>query len=133
MKEERKRMWVQTDGKFEQNEIKTSTKKYNIQMFSTRLPGGKAFAAKQKIRELVLNKVLDKRLKERIKLKKFLAKAKNNMNSVRSKKYGLVPKETEARSLANDVFRIKYNIYCLKKIKTDAGRHSIFNDNYEIK
>ena len=106
-------------------------------MFSKGLPGGKAFAAKQKIRELkkilFRNKVLDKRLKEKIKPKKFIAKAKNNMNSVRSKKYGLLPKETEVRSLANDVFRIKYNIYCLKKIKTDAGRHSIFNDNYEIK
>ena len=73
-------------------------------MFSTRL---------KKI--LFKNKVLDKKLKKRIKSKKFITKATNSMNSVRSKKYGLVPKETEARSLANNVFKIKYNFYSLKK------------------
>ena len=44
-------MRLQTDLKFLQNEIKKLNKKYNVDMFSTKLRGGKAFAAKQKIRE----------------------------------------------------------------------------------
>ena len=44
-------MRLQTDLKFLQNEIKKLNKKYNVDMFSTKLRGGKAFAPKQKIRE----------------------------------------------------------------------------------
>ena len=43
---------LQTDQEFQQNEIKKLNQKYNVEMFSTRLRGGKAFAAEQKIREL---------------------------------------------------------------------------------
>ena len=42
---------LQTDLEFRQNEIKNLNKKYNVEMFSTRVRGGKAFAAEQKIRE----------------------------------------------------------------------------------
>ena len=45
------RMRLQTDLEFQQNEIKKLNKKYNVEMFSTRLRDGKAFAAEQKIRE----------------------------------------------------------------------------------
>ena len=44
-------MRLQTDLEFQQNKIKNLNKKYNVEMFSTRVRGGKAFAAKQKIRE----------------------------------------------------------------------------------
>ena len=37
------------DLEFQQNEIKNLNKKYNVEMFSTRVRGGKAFVAKQKI------------------------------------------------------------------------------------
>ena len=47
----KERMRLQTDLEFQQNEIKNLNKKY-VEMFSTRVRGGKAFAAKQKIREL---------------------------------------------------------------------------------
>ena len=40
-------MRVQTNQEFEQTEIKTLNKKCNVQMFNTRVRGGKAFAAKQ--------------------------------------------------------------------------------------
>ena len=43
---------LQTDLEFKQNEIKKLNKKYNIEMFSTRIRSGKAFIAEQKIREL---------------------------------------------------------------------------------
>ena len=45
------RMHLQTDLEFQQDEIKRLNKNYDVEMFSTRLRGGKAFAAEQKIRE----------------------------------------------------------------------------------
>ena len=47
----KEKMRLQTDFEFQQNEIKKLNKKYNVEMFSTRVKGGKAFAAEQKIRE----------------------------------------------------------------------------------
>ena len=44
-------MRLQTDLELLQNEIKKLNKKYNVDMFSTKLRGGKAFATEQKIRE----------------------------------------------------------------------------------
>ena len=44
-------MRLQTNLEFLQNEIKKLNKKYNINMFSTELRRGKAFAAEQKIRQ----------------------------------------------------------------------------------
>ena len=44
-------MRLQADLEFQQNEIKKLNKKYDVEMFNTRLRGGKAFAAEQKIRE----------------------------------------------------------------------------------
>ena len=46
------KMRLQTDQEFQQNEIKILNVKYNVEMFSSRIRGGKAFAAEQKIREL---------------------------------------------------------------------------------
>ena len=46
------KMRLETDQEFQQNEIKKINLKYNVEMFSSRIRGGKAFAAEQKIREL---------------------------------------------------------------------------------
>ena len=45
------KMRLQVDLEFHQNKIKELNKKYNVDMFSTKIRGGKAFAAEQKIRE----------------------------------------------------------------------------------
>ena len=45
------KMRLQTDQEFQQNKIKKLNQKYNVEMLSTKLTGGKAFAAEQKIRE----------------------------------------------------------------------------------
>ena len=42
-------MRLQTDLEFKQNEIKKLNDEFNIEMFHTKLRGGKAFAAEQKI------------------------------------------------------------------------------------
>ena len=44
-------MRLQEDLEFRQNEIKKLSKKYNIEMFSSHVRGGKAYANEQKIRE----------------------------------------------------------------------------------
>ena len=44
-------MRLQTDLGFNQNKIKQLNKKFDVNMFYTKVRGGKAFAAEQKIRE----------------------------------------------------------------------------------
>ena len=48
---QKEKIRLQVDLEFQQNEIKKLNQKYNVEMFSTKIRGGKAFAAKQKIRE----------------------------------------------------------------------------------
>ena len=53
------KMRLQTDLEFQQNEIKKLNEKFTVDMFSTKVRGGKAFAAEQKIR--AFKKLLFKR------------------------------------------------------------------------
>ena len=45
------RMRLQSNLEFQQNEMKRFFKKYNVEMFSSRVRRGKPYAAEQKIRE----------------------------------------------------------------------------------
>ena len=65
-----KRMWLQVDNKFQQVKIKDLNNLNNVDMFTTSVGGGKAFAAEQKIRELKtrIARYLAKRKKLRDKL-----------------------------------------------------------------
>ena len=51
-KRKNKKMRLQTGLEFKQKKIFALNKKYNVDMFSTAVRGGKAFPAKQKLREL---------------------------------------------------------------------------------
>ena len=81
---------LQTDQEFRQNEIKRLNTSNNITMFSTKTRGGKAFAAKQKIRELkkvlLKSKIIEKRSGKRLKLKKQIKKGTSNLNKACSGK-----------------------------------------------
>ena len=44
-------MRLQSNLEFQQNEMKRFLKKYNVEMFSSRVCRGKPYAAEQKIRE----------------------------------------------------------------------------------
>ena len=70
------RMCLQTDKEFDQNKIKKLNKKFDVEMHRTNLRGGKAFVAKQKIRELKKNLQRIKRI-EKIKKKKAETKQFN--------------------------------------------------------
>ena len=58
------RMRLQTDLEFKQNQILKLNNEFNIKMFHTRLGGGKAFAAEQKIREFKTFLLRGKRLEK---------------------------------------------------------------------
>ena len=63
-------MRLQTDLEFQQNDIKRLNKKYDVDIFSTKIRGGKAFAAEQKIREfkklLLKTKYLYKKARKKL-------------------------------------------------------------------
>ena len=99
-------MRLQTDLEFLQNEIKKLNKKYNVDMFSTKLRGGKAFATEQKIREfkklLFKSKRLHKATKTgRLDRRKSIRNAVQNMNNVNSQKDGVPPKKVDKKSFEN--------------------------------
>ena len=79
---QKKKKWqekrLQTDGEFKQWKIYDLNKKFNVDMFTTSLRGGKAFAAEQKIREfkkkLLRSKRIEKYNKKRIKANDLIKK-----------------------------------------------------------
>ena len=86
------KMRLHTDLEFQQNEIKKLNKKYNFEMFSSRVRRGKAYAAEQKIREFEKLLFRSKRLHKATSTKRFdsrklIRKVAENMNSVNSQKY----------------------------------------------
>ena len=89
------RMRLQTDLEFKQNQIKNLNDEFYIEMFHTKVQGGKAFAAEQKIRgfkkKLLRSKRFEKSRKNRIKPNDLIKKAAQNMNETISTKYQLVP------------------------------------------
>ena len=58
------RLRLQTDLEFKQNQIKILNNKFNVEMFHTKVGGGKAFAAEQKIREFKKNLLRSKRFEK---------------------------------------------------------------------
>ena len=91
-------------------------------MFTSSVRGGKAFAAKQKIRELKsrISKLNAQKLK--ISPTKIISSSASNMNSVQSEKYGLNPDEIEKKSLFSERFRTLFNFHRTEKIKLVNSR-----------
>ena len=97
-------------------------------MFSTKLPGGKAFAAEQKIREskklLFKSKRLLKATKTgRLDPRKLIRNAVQNMNNVNSLKYGVPPKTVEKKPLKDVKFREVYDFHRMVRVSRDAKRY----------
>ena len=88
-------MRLQRGQEFKQRKIFELNKKFNVEMNSTNLRGGKAFAAEQKIRELKKPLLRSKRMEnfkgKRIKPNELIKKAMFNLNNTRSTKYGYSP------------------------------------------
>ena len=119
---------MQTDLEFQQNEIKKLNKKYNVEMFSSKIRGGKAFAAEQKIREFKKLLFKSKRLhkitkKTRLNSKKLIKNAVENMNRTNFQKYGYPPETVEKKSLSDDIFREIYDFHRIVRVSKDAARY----------
>ena len=128
---------LQVDLEFQQNKIKELNKKYNVEMFSTKTRGGKAFAAEQKIREfkkiLFRIKKTYKRMKKKLNSTKLIRKTVENMNNTKSIKYDLEPEVIEKRSLTDDNFREKYDFYRLDKVTKALKRYKKYDVNIDLK
>ena len=126
------KMRLQVDLEFQQNKIKKINQKYNVEMFSSKNRGGKAYAAEQKIREfkkiLFRIKKTYKRLKKRLNSTKLIKKAVENMNNTKTK-YEFEPEFIERESLKDENFKERYDFYRLNKVTKDSERYK----RYDIK
>ena len=120
-------MRLQVEQEFQQVKIEDLNDLNNVEMFSTFLRGGKAFAAEQKIRELKtrIAKLFSQKLK--VSPRKIIEMSTANMNIRPSKKYGFSPEEVEKRSLESERFRTVYNIHRLEK----THRFNLSQDSYD--
>ena len=93
-------------------------------MFSTRVRGGKAFAAEQKTREfkklLLKVKTLYKKNKTKIKPNELIKKVTMNMNKTKTAKYQIEPENVEKKSLEDDNCREKFDFYRIDNV----GKHN---------
>ena len=111
-----KKMKLQVDQEFQQVRIvKDLNDLNNVEMFSTSLRGGKAFAAEQKIRELKTRILKLNSQKLNVTPKKITEMLTANMNKQPSKKYGFSPEEVEGRALESEKFRTVYKMRRLVK------------------
>ena len=122
------KMRLQTDLEFRQNKIKKLNKKYNIEMFRSRVRGGKAIATEQKIREFKKFLFQRKRLNKATSTKRFdsrklIREAAENMNSINSQKYGYAPNMVEEKAVENKRFIDIYDFDRLVKVKQHAERY----------
>ena len=134
------KMCLQTDLEFNQNKIKELNKKFDVDMFHTRLHGGKAFTAEQKIRELkkilLRSKRFEKLRKKRIRPNELIRKAVQNMNETISTKYGFAPETIEKRILDQKdgpYFNEIYDFVRLRKVEKNKIRNAKYNQKIDRK
>ena len=131
---ERKRnekMYLQTDLEFKQNAIKNLNKEFNVEMFHTKLRGGKAFAAEQKIREfkklLLKTKRLTKGDGKRLKPLKVIKNVVENLNKTPSAKYEIPPETVEKITLNSEFNREMFDFLRVKKVDNNKFRNEKYN------
>ena len=125
------KMTLQTDLEFKQNEIKKLNNEFNVEMFHSKVRGGKAFAAEQKIREfkklLLKSKRFIKRKGERLRPLQVIKKAVENMNEAISTKYGVSPESVEKNTLDLEDGEFNREMYDFQRIK------KVDNNNYRTR
>ena len=130
MQKRTRRMRLQTDLEFKQNQIKKLNDEFDVKMFHTKVRWGKAFTAEQKIGQfkkiLLRSNRFQKFRKNRIRPNELIKKAAQNMNETISTKYQLAPKTIEKRSLnPNDgkYFQEIYDFMRIKKLENNQMRN----------
>ena len=104
-------MRLLVDNEFQEVKIKDLNDENNVEMFTSSVRGGKAFAAEQKIRELKtrVSKLNAQKLK--FSPAKIVQNSALNMNLMKSVKHGLSPEEIEKQSLAGERFKTVFNMH----------------------
>ena len=127
-------MRLQTDLEFKQNQIKKLNNGFHVDMFHTKVRGGKAFATEQKIGQfkkiLLRSKPFEKNSNKRIRRNDLIKKAAQNMNQTISTKYQLAPETIEKRSLDpsdGKYFQEIYDFMRIKKIENNQMRNNKYN------
>ena len=129
------KMSLQTDLEFKQNAIKKLNQEFNVEMFHSKVRGGKAFAAEQKVRELkkilLKSKRFVKSRGERITPNQLIKKAVENMNETASTKYGVSPESVENKttdsSKDSEFNREMYDFLRVKKVDNKNYRNSKYD------
>ena len=131
-------MRLQTDQEFQQNNIKKLNKVYDVDVYSTKLRGGKAFAAEQKIRELEKVLLRSKRIQKldgkRVKPNELIKKATFNSSNFILPKYGYAPQKIETKSLDEDTgknFQEIYDFHRLWKVKENRLRNEKYAERLD--
>ena len=112
-----KRMRLQVDNEFQQVKIKDLSDENNVEMFTSSVRGEKAFAAKQKTRELKTRIAKLSAEKLKITSTKIIQNSTLNMNNMKSEKYGLSTEEIEKQSLAGEQYKTIFNVHRIEKTK----------------
>ena len=81
-KRNKKTMRLQVDNQFQQVKIKDLNEQNNVEMFTTAVRGGNAFAAEQKIRELKSRIEKLNAIQMKVMPTNFIFSSAENMNSV---------------------------------------------------
>ena len=99
-------------------------------MFSTAVRGGKAFAAEQKLRELIKRnfrlKAMRKTLLKKPNPYEIMKKSVDNANSLPSAKYKQTPNGIEKNLLNSETSQERFNFLRLKKIREENVREEKF-------
>ena len=117
-----KNMRLQGDNEFQQVKIKDLNDRYNVTMFTTSISGGKTFAAEQKIGELKSRiaklKAISHKNKAKIPPTTIIRQSAENMNDVKSERYGMSSNDIENKSLTtSDRFKTLFNKMIKKYIQ----------------
>ena len=125
------KMYLQTDLEFKQNAIKNLNKDFNVEMFHTKVRGGKAFAAEQKIRELkkllLKTKRFTKGQGEKLKPNKVIKNVVENLNKIPSAKYDIPPETVEKNTLNSEFNREMFDFLRIKKVDNNKFRNEKYN------
>ena len=114
VKEKRKHrpMSLEVENEFQQIKIHDLNNQNNVEMFTTFICSGKAFAAEERIRELKTRVAKLNIQNLKILLTKIILNSAENINSVASEKYALSPNEIEKRSLKDPIKSLEtYSIF----------------------
>ena len=117
---------LQVDNEFQQVKKEDLNDKFNVTIFTTSLSGGKAFSAEQKIRELksrisTVRGISDKQ-KAKIPAVTIIKQSAENMNNVKSEKYGISSNVIEEKSLSSQRFRTLFSFKRIERSKNVSDR-----------